>query len=119
LKYFSDFISEDEEQFLLRSMSDIQWKKVEMHGVVAKREVAHYGLNYTFSSRNVSETDPAPEFLKPFILKVAKKLNVSESEIAEILISHYPPGAPIGWHRDAPMFKDVMGISLANDCVMK
>ena len=28
------------------------------------------------------------------------------------LVIQYPPGAPIGWHRDRPAFKDVIGVSL-------
>jgi alkylated DNA repair dioxygenase AlkB len=38
---------------------------------------------------------------------------------AEALITEYPEGAPIGWHRDAPMFADVAGISLGASCRMK
>ena len=33
--------------------------------------------------------------------------------------AEYPPGAPIGWHRDAPMFGDVAGISLLSAATMK
>jgi alkylated DNA repair protein (DNA oxidative demethylase) len=40
--------------------------------------------------------------------------------LAETLVSRYPPGAGIGWHRDAPMFGPVViGISLGAPCVMR
>jgi alkylated DNA repair dioxygenase AlkB len=29
-----------------------------------------------------------------------------------VLVSYYPSGATIGWHRDAPVFGDVVGVSL-------
>ena len=32
------------------------------------------------------------------------------------MLTEYPPGAPIGWHRDAPPFGDVIGISLLSAC---
>jgi alkylated DNA repair dioxygenase AlkB len=35
------------------------------------------------------------------------------------LINEYPPGAPIGWHRDAPQYGIVAGLSLLTPCRMK
>ena len=35
------------------------------------------------------------------------------------LINEYRPGSPIGWHRDAPQYDIVAGISLLSDCRMK
>ena len=38
-------------------------------------------------------------------------------ELAEILITEYPAGAGIGWHRDAPNFGPaVVGLSLGSAC---
>jgi alkylated DNA repair dioxygenase AlkB len=38
---------------------------------------------------------------------------------AELLVTAYPPGAVINWHRDAPPFDIVVGISLLEDCTFK
>jgi len=35
------------------------------------------------------------------------------------LINEYSPGAPIGWHRDAPQYDIVTGVSLLSACRMK
>jgi len=35
------------------------------------------------------------------------------------LINEYRPGAPIGWHRDAPQYDIVAGVSLLSDCRMR
>jgi alkylated DNA repair dioxygenase AlkB len=35
------------------------------------------------------------------------------------LINEYPPGAPIGWHRDAPQYDIVAGVSLLSPCPMR
>jgi alkylated DNA repair dioxygenase AlkB len=32
------------------------------------------------------------------------------------LVTEYAPGAGIGWHRDRPVFADVIGISLLAPC---
>jgi DNA oxidative demethylase len=37
---------------------------------------------------------------------------VAPEELVEILVQRYPPGATIGWHRDAPAFGTVVGLSL-------
>ncbi len=36
--------------------------------------------------------------------------------MVEALVTHYPPGAGIGWHRDAPAFGLVVGVSLLGAC---
>ena len=35
------------------------------------------------------------------------------------LVNEYRPGSPIGWHRDAPQYDIVAGISLLSPCPMK
>jgi alkylated DNA repair dioxygenase AlkB len=41
-------------------------------------------------------------------------------ELVEALVSRYPPGATIGWHRDAPMFgPKIVGVSLLSACRMR
>jgi alkylated DNA repair dioxygenase AlkB len=42
------------------------------------------------------------------------------ADLVQILISRYPPGAGIGWHRDAPRFGPrVAGLSLLAPCRMR
>ena len=41
-------------------------------------------------------------------------------DLVQILVSRYPEGAGIGWHRDAPMFgASVVGVSLLSPCRMR
>jgi len=40
-------------------------------------------------------------------------------ELVEALVQRYPPGSTIGWHRDAPAFEHVIGVSLAGACRMR
>jgi hypothetical protein len=37
-------------------------------------------------------------------------------DLAQVLVTEYAPGAPIGWHKDRPFFGDVMGLCLASAC---
>lgn len=117
--YISNFISPGEEKKLLHFIHKLEWQEVKMYGVTARRRVFHFGLDYSFDSRLLTPTLPPPPFLRPFIDKAASMMKVNPEELAEILISHYPLGAPIGWHRDAPQFEKIFGISLSSSCVMK
>ncbi|HUP57857.1 MAG TPA: alpha-ketoglutarate-dependent dioxygenase AlkB [Bdellovibrionota bacterium] len=118
--YLPAFLGPTEEADLLDRFSRLDWKEVRMHGVVARRRVVHYGLDYTYDSRSVRPTDPPPAWLLPLQEKAARPMGVRTSEIAEVLLSKYPTGAGIGWHRDAPMFGDaVFGVSLGGECVLR
>jgi alkylated DNA repair protein (DNA oxidative demethylase) len=120
LHLYYDFISARDETNLLEKLKHLHWKQVEMFGVVAKRKVVHYGMDYHYDARAVRPTTDAPDFLNPFVEKVAKILKAEADDVAEILITQYPKGSGIGWHRDAAVFGDaVAGISLLSGCVMK
>ena len=90
-----------------------------MHGRAAKRTVRHFGLDYDYQSRDAVPGDPLPAELE-FVRERAAALAEREpEELVQILISRYPPGAGIGWHRDAPMFGRVVGVSLGAPCRMR
>jgi len=76
-----------------------------MHGVVANRTARYFGVDYEYERRAaVQEAEPIPEWLAPVREGAAELAGVRPEELAEILMQRYPPGAPIGWHRDAPAF---------------
>ncbi len=60
-----------------------------------------------------------PAFLMPLREKVAVWAERTPEALAMALINEYPPGAPIGWHRDAPQYDIVAGISLLSSCRMR
>lgn len=116
--YQAEFISKDEESELLHVIDEIEFGEVRMHGVVARRRVAHYGRGYEYNSAGLTEAAPIPEFLLRLRERVASFAARSADEFAEVLVTDYPEGAPIGWHRDAPPFDIIVGVSLLSDCTM-
>jgi alkylated DNA repair protein (DNA oxidative demethylase) len=40
-------------------------------------------------------------------------------ELVEVLVQRYPAGSTIGWHRDAPAFGTVVGVSLGGACRLR
>lgn len=118
--YLADFISGDEEAALLAAMARVEWHAVVMHGTAARRTVAHFGVTYGYSSWRLEEAPPLPDFVASLVARVAAAMREPPNALAELLVSRYPPGARIGWHRDAPMFgPTVAGLSLAAPCTLK
>jgi DNA oxidative demethylase len=119
-EYHSDWITAEEEHRLLMHIEALRFSDVRMHGVIAKRKVVHFGWDYGYDSWTISPADPIPQWLLPLRGRAADAMGVREEAIQEVLVTCYPPGAGIGWHRDAPMFGPaVLGLSLAGSCRMR
>ena len=114
--YQPDFITNDEEARLAEEMGRVEFSTFEMRGVVARRRVAFFGRSYDAAQ---ALTLPLPAFLMPLREKVAAWAGLEPSAFAMALINEYTPGTPIGWHRDAPQYDIVAGISLLSSCRMK
>jgi DNA oxidative demethylase len=118
-EYRPDFVSELEQTALLREIEILEFSNVEMRGSVAKRRTAHFGWTYGYDARTTEPGIPVPDFLLPLQRRAAEWIGVDADDLAEALVTDYPEDAPIGWHRDAPMFGVIVGISLAASCRMK
>jgi alkylated DNA repair dioxygenase AlkB len=113
LIYIEDFVTEDEERRLLAVLERLDYREVTMHGQTARRTVRMFGLDYDYANRDVVPAEPLPEPLLWLRERVAALIEREAGDLAQILISRYPPGAGIGWHRDAPMFgSKIAGVSL-------
>ena len=114
--YQPDFLTPDEERTVLDGVSRLQFHDVKMRGQVARRRTTHFGWTYGYETWRIEPGPPIPEFLLALRGRAAALGGVSAEELVEVLVTHYPPGAGIGWHRDAPMFGVVVGVSLAGAC---
>jgi alkylated DNA repair dioxygenase AlkB len=120
LSYQAAFISETEDAALLRFVRDLEFREVRMRGYPAKRTTVHFGYDYAIDQRQVEPTEPIPPALLWLRDRCADAARVPREEFVELLATRYPPGAGIGWHRDAPQFGSVVaGISLASACTMR
>lgn len=119
LRFDPRFITPDDESTLLGCIRSLEFHEMKMRGVVARRRVIHYGVKYSFETFRASPGPPIPEFLLPLRAKAAAFAGVEGQDVAEALITEYPPGATIGWHRDAAPFDIVIGISLLSACRLR
>jgi DNA oxidative demethylase len=120
LLYRRDFVTPQEERNVIAAIERLEFSQVEMRGAVARRRTVHYGWTYGYYARRSEPGPPLPDFLLPLRARAAEWASIDEAAFVEALITEYPAGATIGWHRDAPMFGDVIaGISLLSPARMK
>lgn len=119
LVYEPEMISEEEEREALAFIEGLEFQTIEMHGQVAKRTVRQFGLRYEFGTYTLESTDPLPRQLEAIRDKAALLADREPQDLVQTLVSRYPEGAGIGWHRDAPAFGRVVGVSLRAACRMR
>jgi hypothetical protein len=115
-EYRDEFITADEESRLVQHIRSIEFANFEMRGVIAKRRVAFFGASY---DRTDGPSPPIPEFLSAVRARLASWAGVRADAFAMALINEYRPGAPIGWHRDAPQYDITAGVSLLSSSRMR
>jgi alkylated DNA repair dioxygenase AlkB len=119
LLYHPDFLSEGEEADLVRVFRELPFQAFDFHGYTARRRVLEFGLEYDFTTRKATPTQNLPAFLSPVRERAAQFAGISAAALVEGMVTEYSPGAPIGWHRDAPQFGTIIGISLAGTARMR
>jgi alkylated DNA repair dioxygenase AlkB len=118
--YRDKFLAQAEESELLHIFRELEFAVYEYHGYLAKRRIVRYGVNYDINARKPSETAaPVPEFLLGVRERAAEFAGVSPNSLVQAMVSEYSVGAPIGWHRDAPQFETIIGISLGSACRLR
>ena len=112
--YRAEFLTREEEHALATAIAAVAFDTFEMRGVVARRRVKFYGASY-----DGRPSLPLPDFLFALREKVAVWAALPPEAFAMALINEYTPGATIGWHRDAPQYDSIAGVSLLSPCRMK
>ena len=117
--YAEAILSPDEESQLIATLQPLPFKEFEFHGFTGRRRVLSFGWRYDFTGHGLQKAGDIPEFILPLREKVAAFASLAASDLQHVLITEYPAGAAIGWHKDRPAFRDVMGVSLASSCTFR
>ena len=117
--YRPDLIDCDEEAALADALGQLDLRAYEMRGYSARRRVAYFGQRYDGPTQELEPGPSIPDFLQPLRRKAADLAGLAPDDLVHALINEYPPGAPIGWHRDRPAFGQVVGFSLLSPCVLR
>ncbi|MDQ3898221.1 MAG: alpha-ketoglutarate-dependent dioxygenase AlkB [Actinomycetota bacterium] len=120
LLYVPNFVTEAEEASLVAAFAAGRFEEVRMRGQTALRTVLHFGHRYDYEGWRLVPAGPLPPAVGWLRERAAVLAGVDPDDFAETLVTRYPPGAGIGWHRDAPLFgPTVVGVSLLASCRLR
>lgn len=118
-RYQPDFLSREEESFLLKNLQGLPFKEFEFQGFKGKRRVVSFGWRYDFNGGGLSKTEDMPGFLAYTRVKAERFAALTPGKLQHVLVTEYSEGAAIGWHKDRSVFGDVVGISLLSPCTFR
>jgi alkylated DNA repair dioxygenase AlkB len=117
--YRPDFVSAQEERALAAWLASLPFKPFLFQGFEGRRQVVSFGWQYDFSRSHLLKADDTPTELLPLRARAAELAGHQPEDLQQVLINKYELGAPIGWHRDRPVFAEVVGVSLLAPCVFR
>lgn len=118
-RYQNELISGADERDLVAEIERLPFRAFEFHGFTGNRRVVSFGWRYDFNGGGLTRTDDMPEFLLSIREKASGFAKVPPDTLQQVLVTEYAPGAAIGWHKDRPVFGDVVGISLLSPCTFR
>jgi alkylated DNA repair dioxygenase AlkB len=114
--YRPNFLSEAEEQELIREIQQIHLAPFKYYQFTGKRRTASFGWQYEFGASEITRAPEIPPYLLPVRTRAGSLFSIDPRSLVQISIIEYSVGSPIGWHRDIPHFGVVVGISLGAAC---
>ena len=117
--YRAEVLEAHEERALVGTLRDVPFQEFEFHGFLGRRRVLFYGWRYDFGGGGLQPAEPIPDFLLPLRERAAAFAALPPEQLQQVLLTEYQPGAPIGWHRDRPVFEKVVGVSLGSPAILR
>lgn len=117
--YRDDFVSEAEADALMGHLADLPFEPFQFRGYEGRRRVHSFGWRYDFNGPGLVRAEPMPPWLLPVRDRAAALAGLPPEAFEHVLINEYREGAPIGWHRDRPVFERVVGVSLGAPTTMR
>jgi alkylated DNA repair dioxygenase AlkB len=118
-RYWNEVIPQEEERAIVEALASLDFTAFAFHGYVGRRRVVSFGWSYDFESEALRDAPPIPPSLLAMREHVATLAGLAPQTLSQALVTEYPPGATIGWHRDKPVFGEVLGISLGAPCLFR
>jgi alkylated DNA repair dioxygenase AlkB len=117
MRYQANLISAAEAAQVVSFVETLPFKPFEFAGgFLGNRRIVSFGWRYDYQAQHLTESRPIPDELIGLRRKAARFAGRSDESFQQVLITEYTPGAGIGWHKDKPMFGDIVGVSLLAPC---
>jgi alkylated DNA repair dioxygenase AlkB len=117
--YWPDVFTGAQERDWLRAIEALPFKPFEFHGYLGKRRIVSFGWRYDYSGRALRPSTPMPDFLEPLRQRAAAVARLDVASLQQALVTEYDAGVTIGWHRDKPMFEEVIALSFLSPCRLR
>ncbi|WP_245824734.1 alpha-ketoglutarate-dependent dioxygenase AlkB [Sphingomonas azotifigens] len=119
IRSLEDFLSPGEEADAIDAIDSLDLQPFQFQGWTGHRRTASYGWHYDFAGGGLAPAPPPPPWLAPLRARAEAFAGLPAGAIVQTLLIHYPAGAGIGWHRDRPVFEEVLGISLGAPATLR
>lgn len=117
--YRAEAFSAAEQSDWVQRLETLPFKPFEFHGYLGKRRVVSFGWHYDYAGRALRASEPMPDFLLPLCERAADVAGLDPQALRQALVTEYDAGVTIGWHRDKPMFEDVVALSFLSPCRLR
>ena len=114
-----DIVDRAEERMLIERIDATDPTPFKFQGWTGKRLTTSFGWAYDFEAGRPVAAEPMPDWLLPIRGRAAYFARLDPLLLIQALLIRYDPGAGIGWHRDRPVYEDVIGISLGEPATMR
>jgi len=114
-----DFLTPTEEGALIAAIDAVDMAPFRFQQWTGKRLTHSFGWQYDFQSGELGRGAPMPDWLVPIRDRAAAAAGLAPDALVQALLLRYDPGAGIGWHRDRPIYDQVVGLSLGAPATMR
>ncbi len=118
-RYAADLFTVSTERAFVAQFQALPFKPFEFRGYQGNRRIVSFGYRYDYAGRTLRTSEAMPQFLEPLREIASQFSDIPPSRLEQALVTEYAPGAGIGWHRDKPMFEDVVALSFLAPCVLR
>ena len=119
LSYRPELIDAAEERALIARLQELPFEPFEFQGFLGKRRTVSFGWSYRFDGSGLAQAEPIPDWLLPLRSRAAAFAGLAPDSLEHALLIEYDVGAGLGWHRDRPVFGDVIGVSLLSPAPLR
>ena len=118
LKLAEEFVTAAEECELIAHIGGVELTPFQFRGHEGKRLTHSFGWRFDFKDQSFTQAKPIPDWLLPLRERAAELAGLTPDQFIHALLIRYDAGAGIGWHKDRPVFEEVIGVSLGAPTVM-
>ncbi|MET3711484.1 alkylated DNA repair dioxygenase AlkB [Sphingomonas trueperi] len=119
LRTQANFLNDIEESAVIAAIDSAGLEPFRFQGWTGNRRTTSYGWRYDFEDGGFARAEPFPDWLVPLRDRAEAFAGLAPGALVQALLIHYPVGAGIGWHRDRPVFEEVVGISLGAPATLR